>query len=286
MHEYDLVFCDSCLGGSTVAARFAATRIGQRALYFADYACNPLGLKGATQIEATLAHWRSVAHSVSDTLVIACNTASVLHDRVRERWPTAEGGSRTWSMVDLTDALMRRAGDLRGARACLMGTQFTVTQAVYRDRLLRAGAREVVPLAATVTERVVARLQHTSPEGRRAIADETADVIRTCDAVLLACTCFPMAADVLREIHPACLLLDPATGVDQVLPTRAGTGPNRLTIALTGAGPDASSVRDQAPVLFPGWEIDEIVESDLAIGRLPGDVPAVLRAAVQHAGRG
>lgn len=36
--RYDVVFADTCIGGSTVAARLAQVRQGLRAFYLADYA--------------------------------------------------------------------------------------------------------------------------------------------------------------------------------------------------------------------------------------------------------
>jgi glutamate racemase len=257
MSEFSVVFCDSCLGGTTVAARLAATRGGLRAFYLADYAVNPLGLKSEADILATLARWREVARSRSDTLVVACNTASVLYEHVHDRLPRLPRHLRIRSMVDLVDALLGCA-DLEGRRVCLMGTRFTVAQPLYRERLLKAGARAVVPLAATVTEHVVARLAHRSREGRQAVAREIGDAIRGCDAVLLACTCFPMVTDIIHDLNPACLPLDPASGVEHVFPDR-GSGPNRITVALSGTAVGAIEVREHASILFPGWEVEDVV---------------------------
>jgi len=36
-HPFDVVFADSCVGGSTVASQLARTRKGLRAFYLADY---------------------------------------------------------------------------------------------------------------------------------------------------------------------------------------------------------------------------------------------------------
>jgi glutamate racemase len=261
--DHDVVFCDSCLGGSTVAARLAASRTGLRAFYLADYAVNPLGTRSAPEVRAALERWHDVARARAGTLVIACNTASVLYAESHHAFDRAPGGElHVWSMVDLLEALLASARRcIEGKRICLMGTRFTVSHALYRDRLLRAGALEVVPLAATRTECVVANLRHTQHEGQREVAEEIGDAIRSCDAVLLGCTCFPLAADVIRRINPRCVLLDPAVAIDDVLPASRGGGANRLTIAVSGAALSSREVAGVAGTLFPGWVVDEVVET-------------------------
>jgi glutamate racemase len=301
---FDIVFCDTCLGGSTVASRLASTHHGLRAFYLADYAVNPLGVKSTDAVGAALAHWVDVGSALADTIVIACNTASVLFAAMRERGARSLVGSgsrttdaprfgamassagrrppgneivgsgfdrivtaapgertrpRTWSMVDFVDVLLRSTTGLDGRRFCLMGTQFTVRHRTYYERLARAGVHDVVPLAATTTERVIAHLEHTRPEGRRAIIAEIGHAVRTCDSVLLACTCFPLIADLIAELNPDCLLLDPAIGISDVLPRPHERSTNRLTIALTGAVLGVDEASRYAHALFPGWEVECIV---------------------------
>ena len=141
-----------------------------------------------------------------------------------------------------------------------MGTRFTVSQPVYRDRLMRAGAAEVLPLAATRTERTVAHLRHETEEGRRTIVDEVGDTIRRADVVVLACTLFPLVGPLLLTINPGCLLLDPAAGIAGTLIGTWPAGTNRLTLGLTGRAVPLDDVRRQTGDLFPGWDIESIEE--------------------------
>jgi glutamate racemase len=262
MDTYDLMFCDTCIGGSTVAARLAAGRRGLRAFYLADYAVNPLGVKTRAEVQAALERWVRLTVPRARTLVVACNTASVLWrscPAVQQQAQTS--GLSVASMVDFLERLLQAdPSPVAGRRVCLMGTRFTVAQPVYSDLLMQAGAREVVPLDATRTEGVIARLQHLTASGRREIAAEIGETIRACDAVVLACTLFPLVAGLIREVNPSCALLDPGRGVADVLPpSGGGTGENRLTVALSGAVLTPDALAQNAPVLFPGWRIDEIV---------------------------
>jgi hypothetical protein len=128
---------------------------------------------------------------------------------------------------------------------------------------MRAGAAEVLPLAATQTERTIAHLWHTSDEGRRQIEGEVGGTIRRSDVVVLACTLFPLVGPLLREINPACVLVDPATGVDGALKGAPGGGANRLTIAMTGHALALDDVRAQSGALFPGWAIEAAESADI-----------------------
>jgi glutamate racemase len=164
------------------------------------------------------------------------------------------------SMVDFLEATIGGHGPgLEGRRVCLMGTAFTVGRPRYGRILTGAGAASVESLAATRTERTIAHLQHRSPEGRRVIRDEIAERVREADVVALACTCFPLVGDLIRELNPEIELLDPAVGVDRLALQGGGSGPNRLTVGLTGDVLTPESVRANASRIFPGWELEAVL---------------------------
>jgi len=263
---FDLVLADTCIGGSTVAERIASSASGLRAFYLADYSVNPLGLRSVEDVRAALERWVAFAAARAPLLVIACNTASVRLagcPEVRER--AADAGIRLLSMVDLLDRVLATTPDAVAARrVCAMGTRFTVGQPIYAQRLLAAGAREVVPLAATVTERTIAHLEHATPAGQEAIVNEIAETIRHCDSVLLACTCFPLAATVIARINPSCVQIDPAAGVDGLFSSPKSGNENVLTLGLSGAGDLDRRLRASAATLFRGWTVDRVIEVDPA----------------------
>ncbi len=265
MRAFDVMFCDTCVGGSTVAARLATARTGLQAFYLADYAVNPLGVKSRDEVQAALERWVRLTVPRATTLIVACNTASVLlrHCPQVQREAT-EAGLQVVSMVDFLERhLAAGPAPLDGQRVCLMGTHFTVSQPIYHDLLKRAGAREVIALGATRTEGVIARLRHETAAGRQEIVAEIGESVRACDAVILACTLFPLIGDLIRELNPTCTLHDPGTGVADALPlARGGAGRNRLTVALSGTALTPIDISRSGAALFPGWQIDEIVTLD------------------------
>ena len=125
---FDIVFCDTCIGGSTVAADLARPDAGLRAFYLADYAVNPLGTRRDDEVRAALNRWIDIAAHRSPRMMVACNTASVrLEDSLEVRRRAAEIGVELNSMVDLLDiSLARNSIELRGRRVCVMGTEYTV----------------------------------------------------------------------------------------------------------------------------------------------------------------
>jgi len=262
MPDYDVMFCDTCVGGATVAATLAADRTGLRAFFLADYAVNPLGVKSRDEVQAALRRWIGLTLPRAATLVIACNTASVLYRSCPDvQAEAARAGLRLFSMVDFLErSLAASPQALAGKRVCLMGTRFTVGQPIYRELLTAAGAREIVPLGATRTEGVIAHLRHESGPGRQEIAEEIGETIRACEAVILGCTLFPLVGGLIKEINPACAQIDPGAGVASVLPpqTPAG-GANRLTVAVSGTALTPAHIRQIAPALFPGWDLAEVV---------------------------
>jgi glutamate racemase len=259
--SYDIVFCDTCIGGSTVAASFARPDHGLRAFFLADYEVNPLGTRSEAGVREALDRWVDIAADRAPVMVIACNTASVrLEDSPGVRRRAEELGLDLYSMVDLLDSLLRgKTTPIPGARVCLIGTEYTVGRPVYREHLRNAGAREVIALGATRTERVIAHLRHTSPEGRRIIRDEIGDTLADADAVLLACTCFPLVSDLIDQIRPGILQLDPGPEVCAVAPANGRDGPNCLTLAYTGSAVTHDELEAQAPVLFTGWDRIDVV---------------------------
>jgi len=259
--QYDVVFFDTCICGSTVAANYPRPNAGLRGMFVADYAVNPLGVKSDDEVRMALRRWVGMAAGRTDVMVIACNTASVrLEGALDVRREAGERGLRLFSMVDLLDILLTSEADnVQGRRVCIMGTQYTVGRSVYGSRLLAAGALEVIPLGATLTERAVARLQYESADVRAAIREEITPTLVAADAVLLACTCFPLVSDLIEETRPGIVQLDPGRVIRSVTSPLDRAGPNRLTLAVSGESISGDDLETQAPQLLPGWDRIEVV---------------------------
>jgi glutamate racemase len=259
--SYNVAFCDTCIGGSTVATNFARPDHGLRAFFLADYEVNPLGTRGDARVREALDRWVNIAADRAPAMFIACNTASMrLEDSPGVRRRADQLGVDLHSMVDLLHTLLgRKSTTIPDARVCVMGTEYTVGRPVYRKHLQNAGAREVTSLGATRTERVIAHLQHTSTEGRRIIRDEIGNTLADADAVLLACSCFPLVSDLIDEIRPGILQLDPGLAACEVAPVDSRGGPNCLTLAYTGDAITQDELEAQAPLLFTGWDRIDVV---------------------------
>ena len=96
------------------------------------------------------------------------------------------------------------------------------------------------------------------PGARWSVGDGP-EAVQASEAIVLACTCFPLVSDLVRELNPDIALLDPATGVLELDGVADGEGPNRLTVGLTGAALSPDVVQENAESLFPGWELEAIL---------------------------
>jgi glutamate racemase len=261
---FDVVFTDSCIGGSTVASKLGAKSSGLRGLYLADYAINPLGVRSAEGIGAVVQRWVSAAASCSPLLIIACNTASVsVHRAGKLNEPVSGGGLVVVTMVELVGRVLEgHRTQLAGKRVGLLGTKFTTTERLYQELIVAAGAGEVDACAATQTEHAVAAFQYASASASAVIVDEIGAFVQGCDAVLLGCTCFPFIAPLIRRLNPGCLILDPAAAVQDVRTSPARSGENVMTIAVSGPEAAVKTVARNAVTLFPTWNIERVVPFD------------------------
>ncbi len=256
---FDVAFCDTCIGGSTVAANLAAHARGVNAFFLADYTVNPLGTKDGGDVRAALERWARIAAERAPVMIVACNTASAeLETSPVTREHARQLGLEVYSMIDLLDRLLDRV-DVRGARVCLMGTEYTVNRPVHAERIERAGASEVVRLGATRTESAVANLEHTTEAGRAIVREEIGERIRDIDAVVLACTCFPLIGDLVTELNPGARQLNPGPEISSLTDWPERAGPNVLTLAYTGDATRGDELQARAADLFPGWDRVDVV---------------------------
>ena len=264
---FDIVFADSCIGGSSVTTKLGAKANGVRALYLADYAINPLGVQSAERIDAVVQRWVLVAASFAPLLIVACNTASVSMHRAGKPAGTASSDLAMITMVELVRRILDlHHNQLAGKRIGVLGTRFTTTEPLYPELIASAGGHAVSVCAATQTERLVAALDYSSPSAVSVITDEIGDFVRGLDAVLLACTCFPLIAPLIRHLNPACLILDPADAVQK--PARisaARKGRNMLTIGVSGSESTVRAVTGSAASLFHTWNIEGVVPFDTLV---------------------
>lgn len=239
---------DSCIGGLSVVKSMWKTGGACDAVFLADYAINPLGLKSDSVIADVVDRWLRLADEHSETLVIACNTLSIRYHQLRGSEVPVSGLRQIVSMVDCFEAMVKIEADrLANTKVLVIGTEFTVNQRLYPDILSAALPRaHIETIAATSLERKIARFQHWEHGRDSAFNGELGHAIENADIVVLACTCFPMVRDELESLYPGTVFLDPGTYCPGLLKKSAISQYNKLYIMVTGNVVSTTRVREFA----------------------------------------
>lgn len=227
---------DTCIGGlSVVKSMWKSGTIGA-ALFMADYAVNPLGVKDEFAIAEVVRRWLGLAEQHSDTLVIACNTLSVRYHQLLGSNLPVSGPEYVVTMVDCFKAMVSSEKKrLANRKILVIGTEFTASQSIYPDILeaVVPGA-EVSTIAATDLERKIARFQPFESERESALDNDLKSAIEMTDVAVLACTCFPMVKHRLEHLHPETVFLDPGVYCAGLLDQKSKTGERLIQIMVTG----------------------------------------------------
>jgi glutamate racemase len=168
--------------------------------YWSDAGATPYGKLGARALEERVSrvvhalHARGASH-----VIVACNAASTVVSRISAPVPV---------MGIIEAAIASVPGDLRGTLAIVGGAR-TIRSQVYRRALSRRGRRLVCRIAQPLSAHIEAG-RMDSPAFHRDVA-RIFRPLASADAVLLACTHYPAAAEILRgQLAPHAQLLDPA----------------------------------------------------------------------------
>jgi len=237
MTESPPVFiADSCIGGLSVVKSLWNAGDASDAVFLADYAINPLGVKSDSDIADVTDRWLKQAKEHSDTLVMACNTLSVrYHQLLRSKVPISEL-KHIVSMVDCFNAMVKIEADrLANRKVLVIGTEFTASQRLYPDILNATvpGIRTDT-VAATELERKIARFQTWDGAQDTALTNDLRRAIGNTDIAVLACTCFPMIAAELESLFPTVIFLDPGAYCSGLLNENAIAQHRNLHIKVTG----------------------------------------------------
>ncbi len=234
-----LVF-DSGLGGLTVFAELVRARPDARFVYAADDAAFPYGRLGEQALVARVlaVMERLIARHRPDLAVIACNTASTLvlpHLRRRFDIP----------FVGTVPAIKPAAALSRSRMIAVLATPGTVARDYTRGLIeAYAGGCRV----ALVGSRRLAGFAEAELEGVPAADADIRDEIAPCfveeggartDAVVLACTHYPLLLARLRDLAPwPVAWIDPAPAIA------------RRVVELLG--PAATAEPEEALAIFTG----------------------------------
>jgi glutamate racemase len=223
MSQTFLVF-DSGLGGLTVLREIVAARPDAHMVYVGDDAFFPYGGRPEATLVARVVPLMGelIERHRPDIVVIACNTASIQvlpHLRTRYAVP----------FVGTVPAIKPACAASRTKLVSVLGTEATVARE-YTRRLIRDFARGCA--VTLVGSRRLAGLAEAHLQGQQVADADIAAEIAPCfidqngartDAVVLACTHYPLLLDTLVRLAPwPVTWVDPAPAIARRLVDLAG----------------------------------------------------------------
>jgi glutamate racemase len=200
---------DSGMGGLTVLKAIREKLPSENIMYFGDTAHLPYGNKSP---EAVKRYSLSIADFLTarqiKMLVVACNTASVFAlDEL--------SAGLDIPVVGVVDPGVRSAVAAAGKAVAVIGTYGTVKSGVYQDKIAELNPQLAVyskpcPLFVPLVEEGWTGTEVTR-EVARIYLEEFCDKV---DAVILACTHYPMLKDVIKKtLGDSVSVVDSATEV-------------------------------------------------------------------------
>lgn len=244
---------DSGVGGLSVLRALLLEMPAVRFVYLADGAHAPYGERSAVDITERA---RRIAASLRDqyrvdALVVACNTATAMAiEHLRDLYPQ-------WPIIGVEPALKPALQLTRTGHIGVMATRGTVESQRYlklRDRLTQDNGSPVFHsiacdgLADAIERDDTQAIQHLSARYWRSLVDDAARTGAQLDTLVLGCTHYPFAVDLLREITgPTVAYVE--TGVPVARRTRSVLGLDALQdTADTPAPVQLLSTGDPAPL--------------------------------------
>lgn len=178
---------DSGLGGLTVVRRVRELLPQHDLVFFADQAHVPYGDRPARELRRLLAHNLAFLDTAgADAIVMACNTSCAIADEFG--WPRTRGLA-----IDLIESAAM-AVELTGYRKIgVIATTFTAQSGAYGRKIRQRvpGAR-VTEIAAPALVPLVESGGAGTPRAAQAVAEACAAFPGDMEAVVLACTHFPL----------------------------------------------------------------------------------------------
>ena len=198
---------DSGLGGLTVLQRLRAELPEQDIVFFADQLHVPYGDRTPAElVELLRANVAFLDAREVDAIVMACNTSCAT--AAREGWPPARA-----PIVDLIDsaAIAVESGGYK--RIGVVATAATAATGAYSQKIAeRVPGVEVFEVGAPALVPLVEAGKSESSEARAAVGSVCAQLPRDLDAVILACTHYP-----LLDAHFAAVLGDSVARIDPAI---------------------------------------------------------------------
>ena len=206
--DYIAVF-DSGVGGISVLRQLRKRMPAERYIYYGDSANAPYGTKTPQQVrELALAVAEKLVRRGIKALVVACNTATAMAiEDLRRKYPEL-------IVVGIEPALKVGADRFPGGRIGVMATPVTLEGEKFRrlrDRFADRCAVSLIP-APGLADLVEAGKQN-GPEGEALLRPLLEPYIGKLDALVLGCTHYPFAQDMIKKIlGSGTVLLDGGEG--------------------------------------------------------------------------
>jgi glutamate racemase len=197
---------DSGLGGLTVARRVRALAPGADMLYFADQRHVPYGDRDAADLRRLLTE--NVAYLVAqgaDAIVMGCNTSCAI--AARHGWPESPV-----PIMDLIAAAAEHVACVGARNVGVIATAATARSGAYAAAITaRSPAARVREVAAPALVPLVEAGIVAGPVARAAVASVCGAFTEPLDAVVLACTHYPLLdAEFAAVLGDGVQRIDPA----------------------------------------------------------------------------
>ena len=208
---YPIAVFDSGLGGISVLRELRSLMPNEHYLYFGDSANAPYGSRPTEEIRAlTLENLTRLKQEYAfKAVVVACNTAtSAAIGALRAAWPELP-------VVGIEPALKPAADRHPGGTVLVLATETTLREAKFDALACRLADRcRVVRLPCPGLVEFIERGETDSPALEAFLRQTLGDYAGGgADAVVLGCTHYPFAAEVLRRVlGPDTELLDGSEG--------------------------------------------------------------------------
>ena len=187
---------DSGVGGISVLRHLVALMPSERFLYYGDSAHAPYGTKTTEQVrELTFAVARKLLDRGCKALVVACNTATAAAiEQLRQAYPDT-------IIIGIEPALKVAADRFPGGRIGVMATPVTLREEKF-DHLLHRFTEscEVVKLPAPGLVELVEQGKADTAQTEALLAPLLAPHAGKLDAVVLGCTHYPFAGEVISRL--------------------------------------------------------------------------------------
>ncbi len=191
-----LAVFDSGVGGISVLRQLVKLMPQERFLYYGDSQNAPYGVKSAETVQnLTLSAAKMLMERGIKALVIACNTATAAAvDKLREVYPDM-------IIVGIEPAVKQACDHFPGGTVGVMATPLTTES--ERLKLLEARFQEsctIVPLPVSGLVELVEAGKAVSRESEMLLRPLLEPYREKLDAVVLGCTHYPFAAQVIGHI--------------------------------------------------------------------------------------